>query len=126
MVSLTLQLTGARAAPTIFGGQPASVTEGGLCTYGRSPDRVAFTGGLLLAQCFKSELYVHMGFHPPWKYEVVRELSFEDGRLSREVDRSSAMAEIRARLAARSLGPDGTNEVEVGAWVEQCFDRSYL
>ena len=27
-----------------------------------------YTGGLLLARGFLHELYVHMGFHPAWKY----------------------------------------------------------
>lgn len=85
-----------------------------------------FTGGLLLAQDFIRELYVHMGFHPPWKYRVVHELSFTDGRLTAERDRSAAMEEIRQRLVARPLGPDGTDQAELHRWIEQCFDRSYV
>ncbi len=42
---------------------------------------VDFTGGLLLGEGFIGELYVHMGFHPAWKYRVVKELIFKSGKL---------------------------------------------
>src|SRR5262245_49494675 len=38
---------------------------------------IPFTGGLLIARDFVRELYVHMGFHPAWKYREVHELLFE-------------------------------------------------
>ena len=38
-----------------------------------------YTGGLLLADGFIDDLYVHMGFHPAWKYTNVIELIFENG-----------------------------------------------
>ncbi|HEV8061785.1 MAG TPA: hypothetical protein VGP68_18045 [Gemmataceae bacterium] len=37
-----------------------------------------YSGGLLLAQDFIKELYVHMGFHPAWKYREVYELIFRN------------------------------------------------
>src|SRR5690606_25878870 len=51
-----------------------------------------FSGGLLLADGFIQELYVHMGFHAPWKYETVIELLFENGVLVGEFNRSERMA----------------------------------
>lgn len=38
---------------------------------------LTYTGGLLLAAGFIRELYVHMGFHPAWKYEKVVERAFD-------------------------------------------------
>jgi hypothetical protein len=61
---------------------------------------VPFTGGLLLGHefihpFFDRDLY----FQPIWRYQNVRELLFENGRVVEDHDRSSAMAEIRARYA---------------------------
>lgn len=42
---------------------------------------VPLSGGLLLGEGFIQELYVHMGFHPAWKYLHVIELIFEGGQL---------------------------------------------
>ena len=57
-----------------------------------------YSGGVLLAQGFIWTLYVHMGFHPAWKYENVIELIFESGILKDEYDRSNEMAEIREMI----------------------------
>ena len=63
--------------------------------------KVPFTGGILLADGFIQNLYVHMGFHPAWKYREVHELLFEDGRLLHAQDRSAAMASLRSSRARR-------------------------
>ncbi len=65
---------------------------------GYAPIRVAvpFTGRMLVADGFIPKLYVHMGFHPAWKYTEVHELAFASGRLTGHHDRSTDMAEIRA------------------------------
>jgi hypothetical protein len=86
---------------------------------------VPYTGGLLLAEGFIQKLYVHMGFHPAWKYRDVRELIFEQGRLLEDHDRTTAMAELREKLAAKPLRPDITREGDVMAWIEKCFSRDY-
>jgi hypothetical protein len=59
---------------------------------------MAFTGGLLLGDRFIREMYVHMGFHPSYKFRVVHELIFDAGRLVAEHDRSARMAEFREML----------------------------
>jgi hypothetical protein len=69
------------------------------CLYEGLDYPLPYTGGVLLAHGFIPELYVHMGFHPAWKYREVIELVFERGRLVREIDRSERMAEIRVRHA---------------------------
>jgi hypothetical protein len=50
--------------------------------------QLKYSGGLLLANEFIESLYVHMGFHPAWKYETVIELIFDAGILKQEFDRS--------------------------------------
>ena len=59
---------------------------------------VSYSGGLLIASGFIQDLYVHMGFHPAWKYETVMELIFEKGILKTAFDRSEPMAVIRKRI----------------------------
>jgi hypothetical protein len=85
---------------------------------------VPFTGGLLLGDGFVRELYVHMGFHPAWKYTDVHELILESGRLVAHHDRSAAMAEIRAQH--RPLRPGSRAADDIRSWVESTFDRSYV
>jgi hypothetical protein len=110
----------------VLGVLPTEVTEYGYASFGRIGVRVPFTGGLLVGRDFVRELYVHMGFHPAWKYRVVHELAFEDGRLVKEADRTASMAEIRARLAAQPREPGTRDDGEILRWIEQCFDRSYI
>jgi hypothetical protein len=96
--------------------------------YERLDYHLEYTGGLLLADGFIRELYVHMGFHPAWKYERVLELIFEGGVLKHEHDRSAAMADIRQRItesgqlerAKKALSPE-----EIAKFVERAFDRRY-
>ena len=87
-----------------------------------------YTGGLLLADGFIQELYLHMGFHPAWKYERVVELIFDAGVLKKEFDRSEQMAEIRQRFLELRAEKDSTRmptEDEIARFVERAFDRSY-
>jgi len=87
-----------------------------------------YTGGLLLARGFVRELYVHMGFHPAWKYTDVVELVFEDGVLQRRFDRSERMAQIRQRIlesagSGKRAGPRAPEEVR--EFIQRSFDRTY-
>ena len=87
---------------------------------------VPFTGGLLLAKGFIRELYVHMGFHPAWKYETVHELVFESGKLVEERDVSARLAEVRKRM--RDMPPEGDADHPprgTMAWIEECFSLDY-
>lgn len=87
-----------------------------------------YSGGLLLADGFIRDLYVHMGFHPAWKYRSVLELIFENGVLQQEFDRSERMAEIRQRFldakdkSRESFYPDSD---DIREFVERSFDRTY-
>ena len=81
-----------------------------------------YTGGLLIADGFIQDLYVHMGFHPAWKYTNVVELVFETGVLQNEFDRSERMAEIRQLLLDSGRSPTNTEILE---FVKHSFDRTY-
>lgn len=87
-----------------------------------------YSGGLLLADGFIDSLYVHMGFHPAWKYENVIELIFEGGILKQEFDRSERMAAIREMVVnsrSETSSSEMPTEEEVRRFVERAFDRSY-
>lgn len=87
---------------------------------------VPFTGGLLLAEGFIKELYVHMGFHPAWKYRKVQELLLERGALRRAMDRSATMDKVRERMGREPLEPTRTaGRGEIRRWIEACFSRDY-
>jgi hypothetical protein len=87
-----------------------------------------YTGGLLLADGFIQKLYVHMGFHPAWKYKRVIELIFDAGILKQEFDQSEQMAEIRKRFAELRT-EDRSDRMhtrdEIAEFVERAFDRRY-
>lgn len=87
-----------------------------------------YSGGLLVARDFIRELYVHMGFHPAWKYQQVVELVFKNGLLIKESDRSGQMAEIRERVlrAQDDDAPRGNpTKEEIQKFIERAFDRRY-
>lgn len=90
--------------------------------------QLEYSGGLLLADGFIQSLYVHMGFHPAWKYETVIELIFDAGILKKEIDRSDRMAEIR-EMAFNSWNESAAMRMpkmnEIRRFVERAFDRSY-
>ena len=85
-----------------------------------------YSGGLLIAADFIEELYVHMGFHPAWKYREVHELVFRDGELVQEADRSEQIAEFRRELGDRPLEPArDARQTDIRRWIEQCFSQDY-
>lgn len=87
-----------------------------------------YTGGLLLADGFIDNLYVHMGFHTAWKYTRVVELIFSKGILQNEFDRSDRMAEVRQKMLDSHSDYDSSRMLsndEIHAFVERSFDRTY-
>lgn len=91
------------------------------------PDvEIRFTGGLLLGEGFIRELYVHMGFHPAWKYRQMHELLFDSGRLTKTVDRSEFMSQVRDRMSGKPLGPENSADPgDVKRWIEKTFTLDY-
>lgn len=63
---------------------------------------IPFSGGLLLGEGFVQRLYVHMGFHPAWKFTKVCEIIVKEGVVTGTVDRSQQMAELRRRIKKES------------------------
>jgi hypothetical protein len=86
---------------------------------------VLFEGGMLLGAGFISELYVHMGFHPAWKFECVHELIFENGILMEAYDRSETIAAYRERMKGLPLDPGITDERVIKDWIDECFSLDY-
>ena len=110
-------------APEDISGQQRSVFE---YRYENMHLPVPFTGGLMLATDFIDELYVHMGFQSVWKYREVRELVFEEGRLTGSSDVSEKMAELRSKVKTMDLEPglEASHE-DVLTWIAECFSRDY-
>lgn len=71
--------------------------------------RMDFTGGILVADGFIHNLYVHMGFQPAWKYETVFELTFSQGTLLDTTDVSRRMAGLRDAMT-RQPSPSGPDK----------------
>jgi hypothetical protein len=122
------QLAEARAGrgPLLGGVAPAGGPEGFQFTYEDVGLPIAYTGTLLLADGFIQELYVHMGFHPAWKYERVTELHLVGGVLERSEDVSDRYARVRANPDPGDLPPPrGADGNRVSRWIASVFDRSY-
>ena len=86
-----------------------------------------YSGGLLLANDFIDDLYVHMGFQRAWKYESVIELVFENGVLVNEFDCSERMSELRDFIlnADDSIAGKLPSEDDIRQFVDRAFDRTY-
>ena len=82
---------------------------------------IRFTGNLLIGRDFIEELYVHMGFHPAYKYREVLELAFEKGRLLTKTDLSEEMEEIRLRKGRGDWQESGN----LAAWIDDAFRLDY-
>jgi len=88
--------------------------------------RLPFSGGLLLADDFIEELYVHMGYHPAWKYRTVYELQFAEGHLTRSDNVSEKMKQVRLRMKGSGSGSNfETFPKDDFDWIRECFLRDY-
>lgn len=114
-LELTSLTVGMDDPPAELLGAPLVPSEYGEIRYQPLRLPIPFTGGLLIGAGFIHRLYVHMGFHPAWKYERVHELVFDAGRLTAHHDRSAAMAQVR----------DNDPNVKPDDWITATFDRSY-
>jgi len=123
----TLTVATDGAPPVLFGRppRPEEKSLGFTACYEAVAHPVPFTGGLLLARGFLRELYVHMGFHPAWKYRHVVELELEGGQVKQAWDCTEAMAQVRARLAGKDQPRANASEREIADWIGQKFSRKY-
>ncbi|RPJ21339.1 MAG: hypothetical protein EHM33_26420 [Chloroflexi bacterium] len=95
-------------------------------TYGDLNLPVDFTGGILAASDFIQQLYIHMGFHPAWKYKIVFELILSQGYVIETRDVSERMQEIRNEMIKSPLEP-GVNATkgQIEEWVASTFKLDY-
>jgi hypothetical protein len=113
--------------PVVYGGSTGeSKTLSSDFVVAELDEVIAFDGGLLLGGDLIQETYVQAGFHPAYRYRVVYELIFQEGRLMEEADRSGATGEFREMLADGSSesGANATRE-EVDRWIARCFWLDY-
>ena len=110
-------------APALFGKTP-ELRDHNL-EYRDLAGLVPFTGGLLLGDQFIRRLYVHMGFHPAWKYEFVHELVFDNGAVIAAHDRSEQMQAMRERIARGEKTPDHAQTDSLEEWVKRTFELDY-
>lgn len=123
--SLTIRLDLPQPIP-ILGVQPKSRSEYGESSYEDMRAPIAFTGGLLIGDDFIREMYVHMGFHPAYKYRLVHELIFEEGRLASATDQSEVMTKIRESLKGKPVRPGtSASDKEIEGWIESTFSLKY-
>ena len=88
--------------------------------------KMEFTGRILIADGFIDKLYVHMGFHPAWKYLTVYELTFDNGQVRDIQDVSQKMKEIRDEMIRQPLEPGlGVGFREHARWVNSTFSLIY-
>jgi hypothetical protein len=95
-------------------------------TYSDLDLHMDFTGDLLIAQGFIQQLYVHMGFHPAWKYETVFELTVANGHVLETKDVSENMAGLRDKMSREPLQPNrDASKQEIESWIESTFKRNH-
>lgn len=72
-----------------------------------------YSGSILITSDFIHDLYIHLGFHPEWKYETVLKLIFENGILVKEENKSQKFAEIRKnKIEEGEISYEGGNLYE--------------
>jgi hypothetical protein len=116
-----------QVAPAINGVNPTGKHPSFSNIYEGVNLQIPLTGGVLAGKGFLQTLYVHMGFHPAWKYQTVFELLF-DGGIVREIrDVSIEVEELRRKMMRLPLKPDilKTNKAEVEAWIDKTFRLDY-
>lgn len=87
--------------------------------------KTKFTGTLLLAKDFISEMYVHMGFQSPDAFKTVLEIHVKVGDII-EVKNLSDKMEERRRLGRTTPDqPDTMEKPDIEDWVKDRFSLDY-
>jgi hypothetical protein len=87
--------------------------------------KTKFTGSLLLAQDFISEMYVHMGFQSAEAFRTVIEISVSDGNITGVRDLSEEMDARRKRGRTPPTRPHTLDDSDIGDWVKDRFSLDY-
>ncbi len=101
----TLQVNLHQRGPAINGVEPLFSNTTFNNTYSDLHLPIDFTGEILAADKFIRELYVHMGFHPAWKYETVYEIVISHGSVLNIKDVSEHIARLREQMTHQPLDP---------------------
>jgi hypothetical protein len=123
----SLQVNLQREGPAINGVGPVFSSENTFDnTYQNLNLPVDFSGGILAAGDFIQQLYVHMGFHPAWKYRSVFELVISNGDVIETREVSEQIERIRNRMIQSPLEPgiQATKE-QIAEWVASTFKLDY-
>ena len=88
---------------------------------------VSYSGYIMIATTFINDLYVHMGFQAPWKYEKVLELELKHGKLIKIEDLSDKMMQYREVIMAEREGNavDIENPEAIKEWITHSFEQKY-
>ena len=81
---------------------------------------IPYTGSFLIGDSFIDELYVHMGFQHPFKYEYIEEFIFENGICIETRDLSKEAKERREKEKSTER-----NSKNIPQWIDDQFDLSY-
>ena len=106
-----LQMAYADPTTTLFGKPPVHY-DAGRAEYRDLDHPIELTARLWLGAGFIQELYVHMGFQAPYRYQTVLEIALDRGVPASVEDKSSAMSAMRARLAAGKI-----SEAQLARWL---------
>ena len=88
---------------------------------------INFSGGILAGNGFIHALYVHMGFHPAWKYHHVHELILAKGNTQEIRDVSGVIEKIRNKMIEHPLAADisESSQRDFESWIEKSFRLNY-
>lgn len=98
----TLQVNLEGQGPQINGAAPSFAKAMFNNSYNALNLPIDFTGEILAADQFIHALYVHMGFHPAWKYERVYELLISHGNVLDTKEISEQMARMRELMTKQN------------------------
>jgi len=85
--------------------------------------KTKYSGYLLIGKDFIDELYIHMGFHPAWKYNEVYELKIDYGKVLSIKDLSEKMKIYRELL--KEENHDQLKKDEIENWITKTFEQKY-
>ena len=78
-----------------------------------------YTGMILAGADFLGDYFIPMGFQRPWGYVEVKQLKFENGKLTDVFDQSWKVEEMRRTRAHARLGAQG--DANDPKFVSECF-----
>ncbi len=87
--------------------------------------KTKFTGSVLLAKDFISEMYVHMGFQSPDSYRIVIEVHAVDGDIIEVKDLSDEMEKRRRTGRVAPSMPDSDGDSDIKDWISDRFSLDY-